>query len=221
LHPSNTSNEGKDGCFFFMGVKERNRRYYLVHRQEILKRHQERRQELNNYQRQWQADHKVERAEYDKQYRKRVKHEVLNHYSLLHGMTNPDGSEITPCCGCCQESNLDLLEIDHIEGNGNEHRTQLGISTSTGFYLWLKKQDYPFGYQTLCKDCNLRKQFWDGERNTRPVNQYDLTGNLIATYGSQIEAAKCVGVDAKNISSVCRGRKYYKTAGGYKWQYAN
>lgn len=50
------------------------------------------------------------------------------------------------------------------------------------------------------------------------VNQYDLYGRFIATYESQTEACKSVGL--KNISSitnVCRGNS--KIAGGYIWRY--
>lgn len=108
------------------------------------------------YNSQYYQEHKPQIREHVKKYRQRIKYEVLNHYSLLNlGY---------PVCGCCGETNLAKLNIDHIQGNGRAHRRQLGISTNTQFYLWLKNQGYPFGYQTLCGSCNLKKEIWDSER---------------------------------------------------------
>ena len=51
----------------------------------------------------------------------------------------------------------------------------------------------------------------------KPVEQYDLQGNLIAIYPSGIEAALQTGIDNTGICYVCKGKR--KTAGGYKWRY--
>ena len=53
----------------------------------------------------------------------------------------------------------------------------------------------------------------------RPVNQYTLDDKLITKYPSTIEAQKQTGIWQGNISSACMGRN--KTAGGYKWEYAD
>ena len=53
---------------------------------------------------------------------------------------------------------------------------------------------------------------------TRAVKQYDLQGNLLATYNSIVEANKATGVNKSNISQACRG--VYKTIGGYRWSYS-
>jgi hypothetical protein len=122
-----------------MGKKEYEKLYYQKNRDRLLE-----------YQRQ-----------YDKTRHHQVKYDVLNHYSALHlGY---------PCCGCCQESDLDKLCIDHIAGDGNKHRKSV-LGTSRGgfkFYLWLQKNGYPEGYQTLCKECNRKKETWDGEKTRR------------------------------------------------------
>lgn len=67
-------------------------------------------------------------------------------------------------CVCCGESELDFLTIDHIHENGAAHRRELGPTKKSGvhFYLWLKKNGYPSGYQTLCMNCNLSKHNNDG-----------------------------------------------------------
>ena len=115
-------------------------------------------QNILNTKKAYYADHKAEIAEQHKQYRQQLKHEVLEHYSLLKlGY---------PVCGCCGETDLSKLCIDHMTGGGNAHRKSLN-RWSHGFYQWLKRQDYPGGYQTLCLDCNKLKQRWDGENRGR------------------------------------------------------
>jgi hypothetical protein len=48
------------------------------------------------------------------------------------------------------------------------------------------------------------------------VNQFSKDGELIATYKSQSEAERMTGINSKNISLVCSGRR--KTAGGFVWK---
>ncbi len=64
-------------------------------------------------------------------------------------------------CRCCGETERLFLAIDHIDGNGHEHRKRLsesGKCTSTRrLYGWLKKMGYPPGFQILCHNCNMGK----------------------------------------------------------------
>jgi len=64
-------------------------------------------------------------------------------------------------CQSCGFSDWRALQIDHIDNNGAEERKSLGGQKFSGrvFYEWLKKQNYPKGYQTLCANCNVIKQF--------------------------------------------------------------
>ena len=62
-----------------------------------------------------------------------------------------------------------------------------------------------------------------GERNKKvssklaiPVLQYDLSGNLIATYPSMIEASRQTGAMLPGISLCINGKQL--TAGGYIWK---
>jgi 5-methylcytosine-specific restriction endonuclease McrA len=118
------------------------------------------------YYQQYRQEHREEISKYNQQRRQRLKQEVLDHYSTLKGQKDWDGSEIkTPCCGCCGETDLNKLEIDHIAGGGKAHRKSIYPCGAGGhvFYHWLKKQGYPEGYQTLCNSCNDKKRRWDGE----------------------------------------------------------
>lgn len=62
-----------------------------------------------------------------------------------------------PICKCCGYLGVDFLSIDHIKGNGTQHRREIGVSSGDGFYKWLKKNNFPSGFQVLCYSCNLAK----------------------------------------------------------------
>ena len=49
------------------------------------------------------------------------------------------------------------------------------------------------------------------------IIQYDKNMNVIAIWTSGKEAEKLTGIDASNISQVCKGKR--KTAGGFVWKY--
>ena len=52
-----------------------------------------------------------------------------------------------------------------------------------------------------------------------PVLQFSMSGEFIAEYKSQMEAARQTGVSQGNIWSVCNGR--YKKTNGFIWKYRN
>ena len=56
-----------------------------------------------------------------------------------------------------------------------------------------------------------------GKGNSKPVQQLDLNGNIVAEYKSVVEAIKQTGITG--IYGVCLGIK--KTAKGYKFKYIN
>jgi len=82
-----------------------------------------------------------------------LKAEVLTHYGA---------GEYS--CVRCGFTDIHALSIDHINGDGAQHRKSLGMGSGSGFYQWLKNQGYPEGYQTLCMNCQFIKK---GEQETR------------------------------------------------------
>lgn len=58
-------------------------------------------------------------------------------------------------CACCETT--ERLTIDHVNGDGKEHRQELGLKGGYPFYRWLKRAGFPPGYQTLCLPCNRSK----------------------------------------------------------------
>lgn len=63
-------------------------------------------------------------------------------------------------CKCCGETILTFLTIDHINGCSPEKREEQGLGS--GLYSWLKKHNYPPGFQVLCFNCNLGRQINGG-----------------------------------------------------------
>ena len=57
-----------------------------------------------------------------------------------------------------------------------------------------------------------------GESMAKPVNQYSISGELIAEWRSGKDAASATGIQAGHISKVCKGQR--KTAGGFVWRFA-
>ena len=53
----------------------------------------------------------------------------------------------------------------------------------------------------------------------KPVEQYDFSGNFIATYSCAEKAGNVLGINSRNIQHVCRRQPQYESAGGYIWKY--
>lgn len=69
-----------------------------------------------------------------------------------------------PQCACCGERTYEFLALDHINGGGKKHRKELqkagfGLS-GYSLYSWIKKNDFPEGFQVLCHNCNQAKGYY-------------------------------------------------------------
>ena len=88
---------------------------------------------------------------------KQVKLEVMKHYSQV--LSN----STIPCCNCCGENHLVFLTIDHIEGWKNldepdlSHRSGNKRLVGKELYRHIRNNDFPDGYQVLCRNCNSAK----------------------------------------------------------------
>lgn len=58
-------------------------------------------------------------------------------------------------CSCCGENRYEFLAIDHINGNGNRHKMQVGDVMS-----WVWSHGFPDGFRILCHNCNLALGFY-------------------------------------------------------------
>jgi len=60
---------------------------------------------------------------------------------------------IPPRCSCCKEKEIKFLSFDHIKGGGLKHAREI----KTSLMLWLRRNNYPKGFQILCHNCNFAK----------------------------------------------------------------
>ena len=107
------------------------------------------RENKNKYSRDWRRNHPERAKETRNRCNEKLKKDIVAYYS--NGKMQ---------CNCCGEQEIKFLTIDHINNDGNEHRKVIGIKrTSAGqsFYFWLKRNNYPKGFQILCYNCNCGK----------------------------------------------------------------
>lgn len=67
-------------------------------------------------------------------------------------------------CACCGETEPMFLSIDHVFNDGASHRRAIaghtennGKGASGHTMVWLKRHNYPAGFQVLCMNCNFGK----------------------------------------------------------------
>ncbi len=82
---------------------------------------------------------------YHERARLKLKNDVLGHYG--NGKL---------ACVRCGFDNERALSIDHINGGGNKHAKQVGFGMA--MWYWLRRNNYPEGYQTLCMNCQFIKK---------------------------------------------------------------
>ena len=94
--------------------------------------------------------------DYQRDLRARYKLDVLSYYT-----TDINGK---PVCGKCGFDDIRALCLDHINNDGQEHREMMSGkkhgrgSSGNAAYRWIKKNNYPNGFQVLCANCNMIKE---------------------------------------------------------------
>ena len=140
------------------------RQYRRTHKLEIAKQQREYRQahrpKMIEYLRRYYQGHKLVAKEYnllhkikkaEQQFHRflQLKSEILTHYG--------DGEL---ACVRCGYTDIRALSIDHINGDGARHRRVENIGS---LYPWLKRNQFPSGFQTLCMNCQWVKRVENGE----------------------------------------------------------
>ena len=74
-----------------------------------------------------------------------LKTEVMAYYS----------QSTPPECVRCGISDIEVLQLDHIDNNGGGRNRSIG---GWRLYQRLKDEGYPENYQVLCANCNLKKE---------------------------------------------------------------
>lgn len=112
---------------------------------------------VRDYLNKWEQCNPEKGKKYNKDYRLRVRALVLKQYGK---------GEIK--CVRCGESRIPCLSIDHINGGGNTHRKEIN-KKGLAFYNWLRQNDFPDGYQTLCMNCQFMKKIENREQEHSSV----------------------------------------------------
>jgi hypothetical protein len=109
------------------------------------------RQEYNQH---YYAEHKRERLAYNRRPENQVKRRANCRNAGLR-VKDIVFSVYGRVCVCCGENNPDLLTLDHVEGNGKQHRKTAGSTLKGyGLYRWIIRNNFPPTFQTMCWNCN-------------------------------------------------------------------
>lgn len=104
-----------------------------------------------------------------------------NLYTKIEVLTHYGNGKLS--CVKCGFDDIRVLSIDHINGDGAKHRRLiLGASRTGGsqLYHWLKKNNYPQGYQTLCMNCQWIKRVDNNElSHTSHISSSSLSPRLL------------------------------------------
>jgi hypothetical protein len=154
--------------------KQYQKEYYQKHCYEI-------RQQQSVY-RQFHHDEKIKRdtayrknypekiSNFQKRFNRKQKLKVVAHYSSN-----------TMKCVMCGISDIRVLSMDHVLGNGCTHRKEIKTAS---IYWWLTKNNYPSGFQVLCMNCQFIKRSNRNEnhkRNSKVTLQTFLGDNKVAS----------------------------------------
>ncbi len=135
----------------------------------------------------------------------RLKVEIFNRYS--------DGS---PKCARCGTDELRFLCLDHVKEDGKEHRKQVGDNV----YRWVKRNDFPQGFQVLCHNCNLRKHLESKEQGKSKDAERlrNLKHEVFKQYCSGVPKCEQCNEDDMRVLSIDHieggGCKHRKEIGG-------
>lgn len=106
--------------------------------------YQRHREERRAKQDEWAEANRESIAKRRADYNLMLRIDVLGHYS-----------QGTFACACCGADQLEFLTLEHVNGDGAEHRRRLGRNQH--IYRELRSNGFPGGYAVLCMNCNFAR----------------------------------------------------------------
>lgn len=97
--------------------------------------------------RRYERAHRTQRRAKQHRYYQKLKQDIFDHYGRK--------------CAHCPIDDLRVLTIDHINGGGTKHRKT--FKSPATFYTWLRRNNFPKGYQILCMNCQWLKRLTNNE----------------------------------------------------------
>lgn len=124
-------------------IKEQKKRWYEKYKSKIVEKARKRYYAT-------QEERQRESREYRRKHRDACRQRSREHsQALRQKVVLAYGGK----CACCGESTIEFLVIDHIAGDGAEHRKSIGGSGA--LYGWLRNNGYPKdNFRLLCHNCN-------------------------------------------------------------------
>ncbi len=61
-------------------------------------------------------------------------------------------------CACCGEAAYEFLALDHVNGDGKQHRAKVG--TTNAVLRDVERQGYPPAFRLLCHNCNSARGYY-------------------------------------------------------------
>ena len=143
---------------------------------DYIARRKARSQSIEYKQKRQEVYSKPENRAKTKTHFEKLKFELFSHYSKKQNDAD------FPVCACCLYHDIRALNIDHITPHSKLSASEKLIPRG-GNVLWayLKKNNFPIGYQVLCANCNSMKL-------TKPECPHQL--DKVRTYCQIVELKK-------------------------------
>lgn len=208
--------------------------------------HQKNKEKCNAYSNYYRRIHLKEDARRSREYRKRhpdrIKNLNQNYYKKNKPVVNQKNRDRyielkkltfskysqnnTIECAICGENTLNFLTLDHIKGRKKHQHSTMFSAAKLWYYL--KKNDFPPGYQILCWNCNVikyRKNVGASSKNPKAVwtrqKRLNTKMEVFSHYSKGKICCACCGFNDINPLGIDHkdGRKIYghsKTLTSYR-----
>lgn len=106
------------------------------------------------------------------------------------------------------------IKIDNVVDPDNLYGETTNLEWCTNRYNYEHAIETKLKNMKYASSCAIQK-------TSKKVMQLDFNNNIIKIWNSISEAERKLGISNSHISSCCRHKKGFKSAGGYHWEYYN
>ncbi|RDJ35314.1 MAG: hypothetical protein DWQ19_10900 [Crenarchaeota archaeon] len=151
----------KDGLYYCCKIckAKEDREYRARHRDKIKKKkhlyYEQNKDHIKCKTVRYQKHNPDKVKAYSKTARENLKIEIFNHYCNCNIE-----------CKNCGQNQLHLLTVDHVNGGGSQHKRRI-----KNLYSWIKRNNFPEGFQVLCWNCQFRKKNEEAKPENPQPNQ--------------------------------------------------
>jgi hypothetical protein len=114
-------------------------------------------------QKEYRRRNRARLARWGERYRAMLKLDALTYYGK--------NGRLQCCWHNCDETDVDVLTLDHINDDGGRGRRDREHGSGHKIYNWLRTENYPDGYQTLCANHQMKKEIL---KQRRAAKGYEL-----------------------------------------------